>query len=128
MSEKVLNTRIQLKYTSITTENAEKIAKIGDFPTALVVKITAPAAAIETLTGRMGVLETKFSNMAEDMTTFQEAVDELEISYIETIIKIAMRLVLLERPLSLQPLHLMKWIRTLALKISMMIFSVRLKG
>lgn len=39
----------------------------------------ANAAVIETLNGRMGVLETKVKNMAEDIASLQHQLDEFEI-------------------------------------------------
>lgn len=63
----------------------------------------ASAAVIETLIGRTGTLETNSRNMAEDIGTLQEEVNELETSYIEIIVKIVMRLVQLERNAGLQP-------------------------
>lgn len=63
----------------------------------------ASAAAIQDLNNRTSTLEIKTGNMVTTLATLQEEMDELEISLIETIVKIGMRVVQLERHLGLQP-------------------------
>lgn len=55
------------------------------------------------LKNRTSVLEQKFRNIAADVETIQQEVDELWMNFAEYIFKIVMRLVQLERHLGLQP-------------------------
>jgi hypothetical protein len=55
------------------------------------------------LKGRTSKLETKAKNMAEDVATIQQEVDELWTNFVEYILRIVMRLVQLERNAGLQP-------------------------
>lgn len=63
----------------------------------------ASAAAIQDLNNRTRTLERKVTNATDNLSTLQMEVDELEMSFVETIVKIVMRLVQLERNAGLQP-------------------------
>ena len=81
---------------------ADKQSIVNDALAALAGADPSDAGYAE-LKGRTSKLETKVTNIAEDIASLQQDVDELETSYVETIIKVIMRLVQLERHLGLQP-------------------------
>lgn len=89
-----------LEQTALTEDDKADI--VNDTLSALAGADTSDAAIAE-LKGRVDILGRKTTNMSEDVATLQNEFNELEMSFIEMMIKLVCRIVQLERHLGLQP-------------------------
>jgi hypothetical protein len=83
---------------------AEALADLAEVQTTgTAASVASLNTTVRELGGRTSTLETKVTNMAEDISNVQYVVDDLEVFILEYIFKIGFRMIRLERHLGLTP-------------------------